>query len=185
MYYFFHRKIFPFCFVALVILADTTQAAIVRYDPITSTVKLGDTFFVDVVGEDFPNTEGGGINLSFDHAVINAVSVSIDNVLWGFVNDEGTIDNGGGLLSEILVSAFPGVSTGYFAVATIEFKAIGGGISDLLLSGSVMNPWAGGAKPINPEFNNGSVTVAAVPVPAALWLFVSGLIGLLGVVNRC
>ncbi len=171
-------------FVLLCFAVITAQGATVRPDPLSSSVGLGDTFFIDVIGEGFPTTEGGGFDLAFDQTVINALSVSIDNGLWGFVNDLGTIDNVTGSLSDVLVSAFPAVALGDFTVATIEFQAVGAGTSSLLFSESSMNPWASGGSGINPTFTTASVSVATVPIPAALWLFASGLIGIVGLARK-
>jgi hypothetical protein len=109
-------------------------------------------------------------------------SVSIDSGVWDFSNDLGSINNVSGTLSEVLVSAFPGVSTGAFVVATVEFLAVGLGASNLTLSEAAGNPWASDGSSINPTFANGSVTV--VPIPAAMWLFGSGLVGLIGISRR-
>ena len=128
-------------------------------------------FALDVIGSEFPITQGGGFTISFDPLVLEITSVSIDGVVWNFVNDTGTTDNVAGTLTDVLVSAFPGVATGSFTVATVEFLAKGTGISGLGLAPS-SNVWASGGLPVNPTFDSGLVTV--VPLPAAVWLFVSG-----------
>ncbi len=162
-----------------IFMVNTAQAATISVDPSSSVVGNGDIFFIDIIGETFPTTEGGGFNLSFDPFVINILSVSIDGGVWNFVNDLGTIDNLAGTLSEVLVSAFPGVATVDFVVATLETKAVGLGTSALSLTESVTNPWASGGPLIAPGFTPGSVTViSSVPLPATFWLLVSGLAGL-------
>ena len=69
-------------------------------------------------------------------------------------------------------------------MATIEFTAVGEGTTSLVLTDSTVNPWAGNGVPIHPSFLEGNLTVSAVPVPAAMWLFCSGLIGLASVAKR-
>jgi len=169
---------------AFALVFQTAQAATVTTDPLNSTEGLNSIFTIDVVGEGFPITEGGGFNLAYDPSILNVNSVSIDGAFWTFVNVLGTIDNVLGTLSEVQVSdfSFPGIS-GDFIVATIEFHAVGLGTSNLTLTNSVGNPWAYDGSPITPlSFVSGSVTV--VPIPAAVWLFGSGLLGLVGVARR-
>lgn len=157
----------------------SVQGATVATAPDAVTVGLGNTVFVDVVGRDFPETQGGGFNLGFDPAVISAVSVSIDDLVWNFFTDTGTIDNNVGTISDVLVAAINVTGSdpsGDFVVATLEFVAVGEGASSLELSESVKNPWASSGVSIEPLFQPGSITV--VPVPAALYLFMTGLAAL-------
>jgi prophage antirepressor-like protein len=61
--------------------------------------------------------------------------------------------------------------------------AIGPGTSRLDLIESNENPWASNGSEITPiHVNDGSVQV--VPIPAAVWFFASGIIGLLGMSMR-
>ncbi len=168
----------------LFLTIGSAQAATVSFDPLASSAGSGDTFFVDVTGSGFPTTEGGGVNLFYDASIVTVTSVSIDAGIWDFVNDFGTIDNGTGTVSDILVSAFPGVATGSFVVATIEFQAVGLGSSPLTITESALNPWASGGSAINPSFQAGSVTVSTVPLPGAVLFFMSGLLGLIGIAKK-
>ena len=55
----------------------------------------------------------------------------------------------------------------------------------LTLAEAMTNPWSSGGSPINPTFAAGlSATVTAIPIPPAVWLFGSGLLGLVGIARR-
>ena len=167
---------------AFVLIFQAVEAATIQTDPLNSAANIGDTFTVDIVGIGFPETQGGGFNLTYDASILNITNVSIDEInTWTFVNDFGTIDNVNGNLSEVKVSEFPGIA-GNFIIASIEFMAVGFGTSTLGLTESTGNPWASDGSTINPTLVNGSVQV--VPVPAAVWLFGSGLLGLIGMARR-
>ncbi len=149
--------------------------------------QVGDIFTVDIVGTAFTsNVDGGGVNLSFDQSMLNVLSVSIDESVWNFGStgiNTGTIDNATGSVDGIMVNTFADVA-GDFVIATVEFEAMSANNSLLILSGLGINPWASGGSLINPVYVSSTVEVSAVPVPAAVWLFGSGLIGLLGFAKR-
>jgi len=148
---------------------------------------VGSVFSVDIIGTDFiSNVDGGGVNLSFDQSMLNVLSVSIDESIWNFGStgiSTGTIDNAAGTVDGIMVNTFADVA-GDFVIATIEFEAIGLGSSFLSLTELGINPWASAGSLINPTYESLQVDVSAIPVPAAVWLFGSGLIGLLGIARR-
>jgi hypothetical protein len=167
----------------IVFLIQSAEAATIQTDPLNSTVNIGDVFTIDVVGLDFPETQGGGFSLTYDNNILNVTNVSIDeDNTWTFVNDIGVIDNASGELSEVKVADFPGTA-GDFTVATIEFLAVANGTSRLGLTESLGNPWASGGNEISPTFNNAS-QVQVIPIPAAIWLFGSGILGLFSAFMR-
>jgi hypothetical protein len=165
------------------VCAVSAHSAEISIDPISSDVLLGSSFTVDVIGTNFPVTEGGGFSLGFDASILQITSVSIDTAVWDFIANTGTLDNTAGTLTDVLVSSFAGAS-GNFSVATISFTAIGLGASGLALTESLANPWASGGDLINPAHDqSATVTVnpSPVPVPAAFLLFGSALLGLISV----
>jgi hypothetical protein len=168
--------------IAILLMPGFVTAASIQTN-VQSTVSIGEAFTVDIVGTDFPLTQGGGFNLTYDPNIITATNVSIDdNLAWNFVNSTGTIDSQNGALLDVIVSAFPGRS-GDFTVASIEFVAVGIGSSNLGISESALNPWASDGTLISPSLLSES-SVQVVPLPATFFLFGSGLIGLIGTLTR-
>ncbi|MCU7923957.1 MAG: cohesin domain-containing protein [Candidatus Thiodiazotropha sp. (ex Dulcina madagascariensis)] len=176
-------KVYILFIAVFVSMMQTVEAAKVQIDPLNSTVNIGESFTVDIVGIAFPETQGGGFNLTYDADILNITNVSIDEAnTWTFYNDLGTVDNVNGELKEVRVSDFPGV-TGDFTVATIGFLAIGLGTSRLNLTESAGNPWASNGSIISPALINDS-SVQVVPLPGAVWLLGSGLLALISVSMR-
>ena len=171
-------------FIAMLLFSNYLNAATITWGPSTNTVTNGDIFTMDIIGTGFAtNVDGGGVNIAFDSTVLSVLSVTIDEVVWdlGVGIDTGTIDNGAGTLSGLMVNAWSDV-TGGFTVATVEFQAMANGSSALSLTEYALNPWAGDAVLLNPSFVAGSVSV--VPLPAGVWLFGSGLIALTSLARR-
>lgn len=174
-------------FIAALLFSSYLNAATITWDTTSNSVSESDIFSLDVVGQGFvSNVDGGGIDLTFDSSVLNVLSVTIDELVWDFGGagiNTGTIDNVAGTVNGIMVNTFSNV-TGDFTVATIQFQTIGGigSTSGLTLTEYALNPWASGGSAINPTFVGGNVSV--VPVPAAVWLFGSGLIALTSLARR-
>ncbi len=177
------KIIIPF----LLLLSGHISAATVSWDSTITNVNVNDIFTVNVIGTGFfSNVDGGGVNISFDQSVINILSVSINESVWdfgGFGISNGVIDNSSGTVNAIMVNTFADV-TGDFTIATIEVQAIAAGTSVLALTEYGLNPWASAGSLINPDYVDGDVIVSAVPVPAAAWLFGSGLLLLTGFFKR-
>lgn len=177
-------KLYSSLFFTLVIgLASPVQAALVTFNPNPEAVTLGSTFTLDIIGTGFPETEGGGAEFIFDKTILKVNSVTIDSGVWDVFTSGGVIDNTNGNVMNIVVAAFNNPGTD-FIVATIEFEAIGTGSTDLIISENPLNPWASGGSQVNPTLTDGTVVVSAVPLPAALWFFGSGLLGLVGMARR-
>ncbi len=170
--------------VITILFSGHLSAATITWSSSTTNVNVNDVFTIDITGTNFlSNVDGGGVNFSYDASVLNVVSISINESVWdlGAGISTGIIDNITGTVGGISVNAWSDV-IGNFSVATITFQAISSGSSDLSLSEWGFNPWASNGNIINPDFVN--ATVQVVPVPAAIWLFGSGLIGLLGLSKR-
>jgi hypothetical protein len=164
-------------------LSSRVQAATITFDPNTITVTSGSTFTLDIIGTGFTGTEGGGAEFLFDETILQINSITIDAGVWDTFTNEGTVNNTNGDVTNIAVAAFNDPGTN-FVVATVEFMTVGVGFTDLILSENPLNPWASGGSAINPTLIDGGVTVSAVPLPGAFWLFGSGILGLIGIASN-
>ena len=155
------------------------QAATVAISPSVSVVNNGATFSLDLVGLGFDSgdLDGGGINFTFDASVLNVTNVTVNEADWEFFSTEGTTDNGAGTVNGISFNSFQS-RTGDLLFATVDFLAVGLGVSGFTLSEFNANPFGtGGALYPGLIFDqSGQVTVSEVPVPAAFWLFASALL---------
>lgn len=161
------------CGISLLMSTFVTEAATVRFEPSSQVVNLGDVFSMDIVGEDFTSiTEGGGLNLSFDPAVLKVNSVALDSATWEFLTNTGSINNIGGTVNDMVFASFSGQS-GNFDIGTVFFTALSLGTSNLGLTPSPVNPFAGGGVLLPVTLTDGQVSV--VPEPDPLWLLLFGL----------
>jgi len=172
---------------AILLVAQQLQAATISWNDIDYSTNLNNVFTLDITGSDFDvNVDGGGVNLSYDPNIVNVLSVSIDESVWDFGSegvDTGSINNTVGTVNGITVNAWSEV-TDDFVVASVDFIAVGSGVTDLTLNEFYFNPWASTGNSINPLFQAGEVTVSSVPIPGAVWLFASGMMGLIGLSKR-
>ncbi len=100
---------------------------------------------------------------------------------------DGSFSVGGGLLSgsftnlDVKQVTFMGATTGS-AAGYLDFT--GGSLQLGALGGNVLINWNGDANSNAGVISTGKLEVSAVPVPAAVWLFGSGLLGLVGIARR-
>jgi PEP-CTERM motif len=171
--------------IALLALAVQANAAVVSIVPASKTVNVGDTFNIGVEGSAFvDNLDGGGLNLSFNPAVLEVLDVVIDGTAWDFLPAKGVIDNLAGTVSASTFNQFSHPKVGSFSIFEYQFKAIGAGTSPLLLSEFSGNPFASGGETVATSFVGGTVTAAAVPEPSTALTLAAGLIGVLGLTRR-
>lgn len=176
---------------SLLLIVGQLNAATVSFNNSLTNVNQGDTFSLTVQGTDFAPIVGGGLNLSFNSSVLQVNSVTINQSVFEFYigdgTEEGIVDNSFGQLLNTSFNSFFGAS-GNFDIMDISFTAVGTGTSDLNLSESLLWVFAdefGGYYGDQVTYDPATVNVvSAVPVPAAVWLFGSGIIGLAGLARR-
>lgn len=184
---------------AVTLAAAGVNAADISLTPSASTVNVDGTFTVSVDGSNFADGDvvgGGGVLLSWDTTYLTLISdqdainaSAADN---GFTdtnffafNDVGTIRQ----LDATYVAGLsdPPVNTP-FQFFSLTFRAIAAIASPGTAIDLAANPdgWIdGGDGTYSPSYSGTSIAVVnEVPLPAAVWLFGTGLLGLAGVARR-
>lgn len=180
--------------VSVLAVAGGANAATVQIDPATIAVANGDIFDLTVVGRGFAEaTTGGGFLVTWVPADLTLISTAtdIDNsaIANGFNFNGALIDLGAGTAG-VAVGQFPNNPlAGDFDIATLTFSALQPGVTSTSLGiFAIQNEWLGAdgltALAAQPNYLGAEITVNAVPVPAAVWLFGSGLLGMVGVARR-
>lgn len=161
------------------------QAASISLNPHSTTVNVGSNFSVDLV-MDFSDeaTLGGGIDINYNGSMTDFVSFTYDSTFLTMTDPSFTCPGAGACtpidqpnsVSNIAFGNFMGIG-GLFTIGTLEFTALDAG--DIFLS-TAETTGAGGLfvsastfGAMDVVFNGTSVT--AVPLPAAAWLFLTGL----------
>ena len=162
--------------ISCILLLCSIQAAsadlIVRFDPASTTVQVGNNVAIKIVADISVPVVGWGLDLSYNHSLLAQQGGPAIGLLWmaTFAPD------GDGLAA----LAFPdSISGNSVLLATITFQAQAPGESDLILSTTPGDNTEG--FPLDPTgfaqatFIPGHITVIPEPVGISL-LLVSGLI---------
>lgn len=190
------------CFVA-----NTPASAVsIWLDPGRAEATVGEIVRIDIYW-DFTKRPvvGGGFDVTYDASVLEYVDWDWSTIDFTFdrsisrkpsvYTGESEYTSGNqGLLDGLSLNDFNDISGG--KAGTLLFRAVGSGISELNLfpDATYGEDWGGEFAwaelgtgkygTVSVGFSGSTVTVSAVPVPAALWLFGSGLAGLAGVASR-
>jgi hypothetical protein len=173
-------------------IGSSANAATVSINPGVINVAPGDVFSVDVLGTGFDNlVVGGSVSLSWDASVITLISTNAEvaGALSAGLNDLLLYSRTDSSLDLTAVAGFfdPGLGPDFAFLTGLTFQAalLPGGTDVALIQGSG-GTWqdALGGEYTGVVYNSAAVTVGAVPVPAAVWLFASGLLGMVGVARR-
>jgi hypothetical protein len=147
-------------------------------------MQIGDVFSVSVSGQGFADTVvGGGFDLAFNPAVLQLTGPAVISPSWEFVPAGGSVDNAAGTLRDASFNSFSNPRSGDFAVATLNFRAVGAGSSTLQLAPSSIFVFSDDlGNLLTPQF--GSANVAVVPEPGSVAMMLGGLAALLPLVRR-
>jgi hypothetical protein len=176
------------------LLASQVNAATISVTPATNNVVVGDTFALTVSG-DFTaegGTNGGGVILSWNDTQVQLTD-SIANVRTAIeadlVANNWILPNAGNLtvtsnsVSVDVLNFFGSLPT--FDIFSLDLVAVPPPSSGPInITASALSDLTQGWEGLPVVYNGATITTSAVPVPAAAWLFGSGLIGLVGIARR-
>ncbi|HHJ38476.1 MAG: hypothetical protein AXA67_12910 [Methylothermaceae bacteria B42] len=162
--------------LGLMTWAFNSNAVVLSLDPARQIAQAGDEITLDVLYDtEGKSTVGGGFSIKFDDTAFDLQKVAFDDNL---PDDPGfrvspdlsqksdTFNLGFGNFSGIQGSG---------KAITLFFQALKPGEFNFIL-GKPLPPEDPFKEPVS--FNNATVTVQAVPIPAAIGLFASGLVGI-------
>ena len=176
------------------LIASQVSAATISVNPAVNDVLVGDVLTLTVSG-DFTGeaaTSGGGVILSWNDAQVQ-LNDSIANVRLAIeadlVANNWILPNAGNLIitsnsvSVDVINFFGAAPT--FDIFSLDLVSVIPPSSGLInITPSALSDLTSGWEGRPVDYIGASVTTSAVPVPAAVWLFGSGLIGLIGLTRR-
>jgi len=119
----------------------------------SATVTANQLLTIEVSGRSFDKTtEGGGLDLSFDPAVVQVVDVVVDKTTWEFFSQRGNVDADSGKITGIVFASFAG-HRGSFPIAKVTLRALANGMPRLRLAESQGNPFASGGQRLAVSFD--------------------------------
>jgi len=179
------------CLVSLgllaIVLQTSSYAATLAFDMALVETNVDQQFSLNIVATDFPSTFGGSILINFDPTIISVSNITLDPA-WAGISIIPSDNSGMGTATLLLHAPTTDWPIGDFVFATVEFTALAQGNTELALSTYDQLPLATtgphGLTPINFTSLNTNVTISAVPIPAAIWLLLSGIIGLFSIAHK-
>lgn len=172
------------CLMAFAIMfsCGVANGASISLSPSSQNIGLGDPVSFQLT-MDFTDdsTLGGGLDLFYDDTVLQFVSFAFDSDLGDDPDLQRQPDALPGELDALAFGNFAGLS-GPSLVGTFTFNTLASGLVNLTLAQN--DSVAGGfysASTYDAQIvtlNGATVSVSAVPLPAAVWFLISG-IGLL------
>ncbi|MCP4767525.1 MAG: hypothetical protein GY875_14765 [Gammaproteobacteria bacterium] len=197
-----YRSFNRFIIVSLTLLGfsiASANAATVSFDPSAQSVGLGGSVDVDLrisgLGADILTSFD--LDLSFDATILGYTGFDFGTGLDSFglgLNEQIDTDFGGGLVNvfELSIDSDDVLLLSQdddFVLGTFHFMAIGLGTSGLSVTAHPFAEALGGhhgadGSSIALAFDPEAGSVSVVPVPAAVWLFGTALIGLVGFGKR-
>ncbi len=180
-------------------VSSVSQAATISFDPATQTAPAGSSLSVKLGisglgGGVAPSLGTFDLNIGYNPSLLSFTGVSFGDPvlgdqldLFGLGSLTGSSNTTPGTvnvfeLSLDSVADLNSLQAAGFTLATFTFSALSEGTSPLSISINTLGD-ANGA-PLAATTTSGSITVTAVPLPGAVWLFGSGLLGLMGMARR-
>jgi len=174
--------------LALLALAPAANAVTLSVVPESASVDVGSTFIVDIMASGLqdgvaPSIGAFDLDLNYNPSLLSFNSVTfgsgLDVLGFGDIKDSGAITAGKVNAFEVSLDSVEELNLlqpGTFRLFYLTFNAVAAGTSALQLSVNALSDAAGTS--LDATLQNGSVTVAPVPLPAGVWLLLSGLAGI-------
>jgi hypothetical protein len=166
------KKLFYFSwFITVILLISGCQGpprdTVIKIQPETSVVKVGDTIAIDILVEDVSDLMGMDLGLQFNPTVLagqdadpakDGIQLRPGSFLSPDFQHSNAIDNNAGLVQYVVVQLSPNEpAKGSGVVASIEFKAVATGVSELTFVKTMLA--SSEAQEINVTSVPGQVTV--------------------------
>ncbi len=187
-----------FVLLAFSVLSAQAQATLISFNPGSQSVDLGDVATVDLrisdLGDDI--LTAFDLDIRFDNSILDFQSFTFGTGLdtFGIGTINGAPDISSGLVnifeisfdldSDLMLSQPNDFVLGTFAFDTLSIGTSALDITVNALAGEfVFDPDLGYAVASSLEADLQSGSISVVPVPAAIWLFGTALIGLVGFIR--
>ena len=182
-------KPFVSLFFAFIVVSTSAFSATLSLEPTTQTINFSETASVDLLISglgDFTSPSLGAfdVDINFDNTVISFSTATFGTFLGTSIQGVDTSTPGMVKLDEVSLESVPtldGLQSDSFLLATLTFDGTSAGRSQLEFGAVVLSD-AFGSIIADPTLVPSSITV--VPLPAAVWLFGSGMLGLLSMARR-
>jgi hypothetical protein len=168
-------------------LCSQSWAMSLSFSPSSASIGVGESIDIGIVISGLENADLGAFDFSinYDSTILGFNSYTLGDGLGdiaaGDADDWSLGDDGAGAINLAEISWLWDLSSqsDAFTLATISFTGIGAGTSPLLFSNVTLGDYWG--DPLTATSENGSARVTApVPVPATIFLMVTGLAWVFG-----
>lgn len=170
-------------------MAASVQAATLSFLPGYNNITIGETVSVDVEisGLEIVDLAGFDLDVNFEASVLNFTGYILYGELGtvpGDAEDLSLGDDGSGTINLAEMSWLGDLSgqSDSFTLATLTFEGLEVGSSSLAFTyADLSDDWG---DVITADTLGGRVDINAVPLPGAVWLFGSGLVGFVGLKRK-